>query len=77
MSKLGFHNLGSGPDIENQAFQNSCANPKKIHFRPKKGHFLVYFNKASVNCSDRKIKKKSKIYPMQGSLFDNVPPVLL
>ena len=47
---------GSRPDIENPAFQNSCSNQnwywkpeKKIHFKPKKGHFLVYFNRASAN----------------------------
>ena len=54
--KLGFPNLGSRADIENPAFQNSCSNPnwywkpeKKIHFKPEKGHFLVYFNRASYS----------------------------
>ena len=37
MSKLGFPNLGSRPDIENPAFQNSCFNPNTdIENPPKK-----------------------------------------
>ena len=37
--------------FKTQAFnlQTEFENPQKIHFKPKKGHFLVYFNRASAN----------------------------
>ena len=38
MSKLGFPNLGSRPDIENPAFQN-LKTQKKIISNPKKAIF--------------------------------------
>ena len=38
VSKLGFPNLGSRPDIENPAFQNLCSNPN-WYWNPPKNPF--------------------------------------
>ena len=37
------------PSFSNLGFktQTDHENPDKIHFKPEKGHFLVYFNRAS------------------------------
>ena len=59
VSKLGFPNLGSRPDIENPAFQSSCSNPnwywkpEKNPFQTWKGQFLVYFNRANMQRSGK------------------------
>ena len=32
--------------------QTDTENPQKTHFKPEKGHFRVYFNRATVNCEE-------------------------
>ena len=39
--KLSFSNLGFKTQTDHE-------NPDKVHFKPEKDHFLVYFNKPSV-----------------------------
>ena len=39
------------PSFSNLGFktQTDHANPAKVHFKPEKDHFLVYFNRASIH----------------------------
>ena len=48
--------------------QTDIENPKKAIF------WFTFIGPVSIAPITRKIKKKSKIYPMQVSLFNNAPP---
>ena len=54
--KFSFSFFGFNTSLEHNLFkipvliQTDIENLKKIHFKPEKGQFLVYFNRAIIIC---------------------------